>query len=59
MVKQLSSAYQQIRAGNINVSEAIELLIVDGELNYQFLDKKLINSVNKITLRQAIPLVPS
>ena len=57
MVKQLSSAYQQIRAGNINVSEALELLVEAGELNYQFLDKKLINSVNKNwPLRQAIPL---
>lgn len=57
MVKQLSSAYQQIRAGNISVNEALDLLIVDGELNYQFLDKKLINSVSKNwPLRQAIPL---
>ncbi|NQY80682.1 MAG: type II/IV secretion system protein [Candidatus Caenarcaniphilales bacterium] len=57
MVKQLSSAYQQIRAGNISVGEAIDLLVIDGELNYQFLDKKLINSVSKNwPLRQAIPL---
>ena len=57
MLKRSASAYKQLRTGNISVQQAISLLVVDGELNYQFLDQKLIASVSKNwPLRQAIPL---
>ena len=57
MVNQLTSAYQQIRSGNISADEALTLLVRNNNLNSRLLDRKLISSVNKNwPIRQAIPL---
>lgn len=57
MVNQLTSAYQQIRSGNISADEALTLLVRNNNLNSRLLDRKLISSVNKNwPVRQAIPL---
>jgi len=57
VVNQLTSAYQQIRSGNISADEALTLLVRNNNLNSRLLDRKLISSVNKNwPVRQAIPL---